>query len=308
MDTGRQILRFSIPGALFLLHSLACYFIYRRIHGASFAEASATIEENVGAVTAVLATIPIGFVIYQAYYSNYQPVLRRWKGRYVRGDRGWEILRTLDSSQLHRLERIFGRAIEMDEPHTRVPDPGSWYLHPRQKLLHWLGVLELTPALKLLPVEQKQRQSAYEKRWYANWDVVRSTVDVAGASPESSQIKSEYALLSDIYHALGAARTAILAACSFVTVIVVSHPQRFAAHLEQSVFGLTAIAAVTTMLYLILHHARRRTWESAASSLRSSLRWLFWRHSSEFAERPPEWTDASSLSWDTSADEGADRR
>lgn len=286
MDTARQILRFSIPGSILLLHGLACYFIYRRFQGVTFVDASTAVKENIGALVAVLATIPIGFVVYQAYYFSYAPVVRiwpgSWKGRFVRADRGWRILSSLEPSQVGALEAIFNVDIDVEEPYEVVADPKHWYRNPRQKLQHSLRMLELTGRMREKPMVGDQRKRAYERRWYANWDVLRSILDIAGTIPGSSQIKTEYTVLSDLYHALGAARTAVVSAWSLVLVLAVTHLGRIGDNWWRSFGGAIAISVITWTLYFILHAARRRTWKSASSSLRLGLRWLFWRYAGEF--------------------------
>jgi hypothetical protein len=295
MDTARQVLRFSIPGSILLLHGIVCYFIYRRCQGVTFVEASNALRENIAGVVAILATIPIGFVVYQGYYFTYGPILRfwprQWKGNFVRADRGWPILSSLETQQVEALEAIFNVDIELSPPYDVVEAPEHWYRSPRQKVKHWLRLLELKGELKELPLEAvaadgqkiKPREKAYTDRWYSNWDVLRSILDIAGSIPESSQIKAEYTTLSDLYHSLGAARTAVVGGWTLVAILAVTHFGRVEHNLLRSVAGFAAMTAVTVLLYFVLHSARRRTWKSASASLRLGLRWLFWRHHEEFA-------------------------
>ena len=191
MDTARQILRYSIPGSLLLLHALACYLIFRRCQGASFSEGSNSLRENIGALVAILATVPIGFVVYQAYYFSYAPVIElwpgRWGGKFVRADRGWQILRSLAPSQVWALQKIFATEIDTREPHRPIEQPQDLFKEPGKTAMHWLGLLELTGPVAQLPMEDKQRQEAYQRRWYANWGVLRSIVDIAGTVPKAAR-------------------------------------------------------------------------------------------------------------------------
>jgi hypothetical protein len=277
MNTARQILRFSIPGSIFLLHAVGCYLLSRCFQGISFATASEHIGASVTPIIAVLAAIPVGFVIYQIYYFSYEPVLRirplPWRGRLVRRDRGGQILKTLDPGQIDMLEKVFAREINTDA-HSVVPSGKS----PLGKLMHASGVLEVSGDNRHLPLEGKKRQLAYEHLWYTNWDVLRSLVDIAGSSPECEQIKVEYTNLSDIYHSLGAARTAVISAWVAVCVFSISHIGRLSDNLWESIGGLVVISGLTLGLYFVFYVARGRTWRSAEASLSFGLRWFHWRH------------------------------
>lgn len=284
MDTGRQILRFSIPGSIFLLHGVVCYLLFRRIQGVPFVEASTPIKENIAAVIAVLATIPVGFLIYQFYYFTYEPVLRLWplpwKGRLVRRDRGGQILKRLDEDEIKALEKIFRCTIDRKDPHSVVPSGGS----PIQRLMHATGVLEVSGTTGELPVAAKERQLAYEDLWYTHWDALRSAMEVASTYEAGVHIKSEYTALSDIYHSLGAARTAVLSAWIGTCVLSVSHIGRIQDDPEKTLAGIFLISVLTFSIYAVLHVARGRTWRTAAASLTFGLRWLHWRHGQELRD------------------------
>lgn len=283
MNTARQIIRFSIPGSIFLLHAAVCYLIYRRVQGVSFVTSSAPIQENLAAAIAIAATIPVGFIIYQLYYFTYEPVLRiwplAWGGRFVRRDRGWQILQTLDQQQLKALEGILGCVIDPEEPHSVVQRKGSVF----HQLMHLSGVLEIDGPRKELPMDNKARQSAYEHVWYTHWDALRATVDIAGSYTVSEQVKSEYTTLSDIYHSLGAARTAVLCAWFGVFLLAASHVGRLANSPGAALGGFVLITGITVIIYLVFHVARGRTWRSAAASLTFGLQWFHWRHGHELA-------------------------
>lgn len=282
MDTARQILRFSIPGSIFLLHGVVCYLLYRRIQGVPFVDASTPIRDNIAAVITVVATIPIGFVIYQLYYFRYEPVVRfgvlPWGGRFVRRDRGGQILSTLEPTQLKALEDIFQCEIDREPIHKVVPE-GETLI---QKLMYAMGILEVDGRASEL--EGKARQHAYEDRWYTHWDVLRSAIDIAALQNE--HVKTEYTTLSDIYHSLGAARTAITVAWIGACVLAISHIGRVFDSIGEAFLGLFLISVLTGALYFVLQMARGRTWRTAAASLSFSLRWLHWQQ--EQKPSPPD--------------------
>jgi hypothetical protein len=277
MDTARQILRFSIPGSIFLLHAAVCYLIYRRIQGVPFVVSSTPIQDNVASVIAVLTTIPVGFVIYQLYYFTYEPVLRIWPlpwgGRYVRNDRGGQILGTLDSEQISRLKEIFDCKIESEEINSVVPSSESLL----QRAMHATGMREVT-GVKWLSMTRKERQRVYEDLWYTHWDALRSAIDIAASHTGGEHVKAEYTTLSDIYHSLGAAQTAIALAWLSVFALSLSHFGRIEDAPWEALGGVAFTAGLTAVLYVVLHFTRGRTWRTAVSSLTFGLRWLHWRH------------------------------
>lgn len=289
MDTARQVLRFSIPGSLLILWAIACFLILRRFQGVTFLESSNLIRDNVGALVAVLATIPIGFVVYQAYYFGYGPVVRTWHlpwdGRFVRLDRGSQILHHLEEDQIEALNEIFKTNLDVSKPYDRVHDPGWWFAHPVRKLYFWAGKLELNQTwLEVFP-DKRNRKRCYERRWHENWDVLRAVLDISGSIEGSGQIKQEYTILSDIYHGLGASRKAITFGWLVVAILAILHFGRIESHWRGSIEGLAAITALTFFVNSALYVTRRRTWKSAAASLRLSLRWLFSVHAHQFVPK-----------------------
>ncbi|HEX5929219.1 MAG TPA: hypothetical protein VFY48_07490 [Solirubrobacterales bacterium] len=286
MTSARQILRYSIPGSIYLIHLVLCYLIYQRIRGIPLIDAVPPIRDTVGGLLAILATIPIGFVIYQAYYFLYEPIVRpwplRWRGRLVRNDRGGEILESLDPGHIAELEEIFACKVRLGKRHTVVPNDGSLI----GKAMHRSGVQEIAGPFAELPPASKEQRRAYEDLWYTNWDVLRAAVEIAGSSQTGEQVKAEYTNLSDIYHSLGAAKTAVVAALTtLLLLVVVAHPLRFADSLPRSFFGIVAVLALSVGIYLVLHIARGRTWRSAAAAMKLGLRWF---HREQQKPRPEQ--------------------
>ena len=280
MDTARQILRFSIPGSVFILHGVVCYLLYRRIQGVSFVDASKPIQDNFAAVIAVVATIPTGFVIYQLYYFRYEPVVRMWlffwDGRIVRRDRGGQVLRTLDPAQLDKFEEIFDREIDRNEIHKEVAGGDTL----TEKAMQAMGLLEIDGNAKALG--KKARQDAYEASWYTHWDILRSAIDIA--SLQNERVRAEYTSLSDIYHSLGAARSAVTIAWLGVCLLALSHLGRVLDSPGLAILGLALISALSVVLWVVFYVARGRTWRTAAASLSFGLRWHHWQ---QLQEAPP---------------------
>jgi hypothetical protein len=285
MDAARQVLRFSIPGAVLLLNGMLCFMIYRRLQGVGFDETSSLLRANVEPLVGVLATIPVGFVVYQAYYFNYGPSVSvwplPWPTRLVRTDRACQVLGHLPAAVVDQLALAFGLRLDLTEAYERVPDPGRWFIHPVEKAIHWLYLLRLCPgwgeaASGADPV------AAYSRRWHNNWDILRGMVEIAASLPGANHVKEEYITLSDLFHALGAARTAVSLSWLAAFVLALTHVGRLAESPIESGLGLLLITALSMTLWVIFHFARRRTWKSAASSLRLALRWLLHRNADAF--------------------------
>src|SRR4051794_37856696 len=123
MDAARQLVRFSIPGAVLLLLGIGNFLIFQRCQGVDVSTSSEQIRDNVAALVGVLATIPVGFIIYQVYYALYGPLVRTWPfpwgGRLVRIDRGSQVLKDLEDDQIRALRNIFDRPLDVSKPHRR---------------------------------------------------------------------------------------------------------------------------------------------------------------------------------------------
>jgi hypothetical protein len=287
MDTARQVLRFSIPGAVLLLNGIVGFLIMRRLQGVPYSESLGLMRQNFATLVGVLAVVPVGYLTYQVYHAVYgptvRPPLRRWNGRYVRLDRGSQVLHHLGDPRRRALELLFGVTLDFSKPHGRVRTPKHRLRHPYKWAASRVKMLELTSEWHAIPTAEREQQ--YRERWYANWDVLRAVLDIAGANPSTAQVKSEYVALSDLYHSLGATRVAVTFSWFGTVAIIASHPDKVHEHLAGTVAGLVLLTIVTALLSYILFLARRRTWLSAASSLRLGLHWLFTQHPELFAPR-----------------------
>lgn len=284
MDAARQVLRFSIPGAVLLLNGMLCFMIYRRCQGIGFDVTSGLLRANVEPLVGVLATIPVGFVVYQAYYFNYGPMVGVWPFPWphdlVRTDRACQVLSRLPAPTVNALAGAFNLPLDLSRAYEAVSDPGRWYRHPVKKVLHWMQLLRLK---RDWPSDDcADPATAYRKRWHDNWDVLRGMVEIAASLPGADHVKEEYITLSDLFHALGAARTAVSASWLAAVILALTHIGRVTDSPLQSLVGLLLISVLSAMLWVVFHFARRRTWKSAASSLRLALRWLLYRNPEDF--------------------------
>jgi hypothetical protein len=337
MRASRQLIRFSIPGAVLLLALVGSIALGRLLQGAELAGVASALDSNVGALGALLASIPIGFLVYQVYYLAFRPriTLTPW----IRIDRGARVLSVLRQDELWRLSQTLGleRSIDLRPVHK----PAGSRLGRLVKAIRLdtdeiyedaelqVGMTELrehgdvltsqqTEALSVNEVNQardagrkvlldayadrvgrkgpKQEselreqvaRDLYRRRWYANWDALRSLIELSSRTAEHDRLREEYVGLSDVYHALGATAAAIVIAW-LLSAIVLGCSLAFAS--EHSVAGAIEATLLTgamaLSMWFLLNQTRRQTWKSIEKALRNGLRASLNLHS-EVLGRVPE--------------------
>src|SRR5438874_9355276 len=106
MDSARQVVRWSIPGSVFVfvlvaLQSVENLLVYGSITTVIHRSALADISSGAAALL-VLAGVPFGFLLNQFYYALYW----NWMPFYVAGrDRGGEALRGISAPALAMIRR-----------------------------------------------------------------------------------------------------------------------------------------------------------------------------------------------------------
>lgn len=270
MDTARQVLRFSIPGSITLLAIAGYLVLGRLLQGDSWDVVGQAVAENVSAVVAIVAAIPVGFLIYQIYYATYRAVVWPWRPRplkdgkrWVRIDRGRQILALLPPDQQVRVAKLFDVELQLDEI---LDEEGSWL----GRRAHAFSLKYKYWAQEPKPFER------YRDRWQENWNIVRALVEISDSTDAGGAIRSEYMTLSDIYHALGACRAGIQLAWLVSATACIGYiidGQSF----WGSVLTLVLTLFATLVLFWIFHRARGHTWVSAQESLKFGLTALFKR-------------------------------
>lgn len=198
MDSARQVIRWSMPGWVFLFwlgvfQTIQNICVYGSVGTAM--EHSALTQLSTGAAAIVIGSgVPLGFLIYQLYYHAYD----HWMPLSLAPqDRGGEILRCLPCDVQAELKAYEPTLVidEMCEPST-------------------LGLLPIIfgPNLPRLKAEFRNRggKNAYRKNRQINFEVVRFYFTVISAEVKSETFKQEYTNMSDIYNAIGASRTALI--------------------------------------------------------------------------------------------------
>jgi hypothetical protein len=186
-------------------------------------------------------------------------------------------------------------------------DASRWLKKLLRRLGGTLGVRELSPEFihrwpfnegSPTPVEEWERaKEFYELRWRTNWDVVVALVEAAAAYPDTGSIKGEYTILTDLYHALGACRTACALAfwISSVSIGIYTLTAHANAAKGLGAIGLGLIFCVS--LWLLLNYSRHQTWRAAAQMMRHGFRRLIKRHPEFLASVPIDQQSGRERSW-----------
>lgn len=197
MDTARQVVRWSIPGWVFLF--ILCLiqtitWLLQGLSARSILEAEATVVTPAAIAAVVTAGVPLGFILYQIYYSWYGKVL---PFGFVNRDRGADVLAALPpaiQTVLCGLEKHSPDLEDMAEPFD--------------------SFLLTYPLRRLKPQYRNQAGiRRFEAKVHENWDLVRFWLNRICLINQADALKTEVTTLADIYHAVGAARTALFLSC-----------------------------------------------------------------------------------------------
>lgn len=255
MDTARQVVRWSIPGWVFLLMLAVLQALTWLIQGSSTAmilSAGAPLLTPAGVAAVVTAGVPLGFILYQIYYSWYGKVL---PFGFVNRDRGAEILLAVTPSVRDNLCTIEGKVPDLEEMSERI---GPFLLpYPFRRL---------KPAFR-----NSAGKGRFERKVHDNWDLIRFWLHRICFISGADQLRSEVTTLSDIYHAVGAARTALFLSCVLHFSFNVMVAQTIPLPLWRSVTAVLAPYALALWLFRVFE----RTRTSALNSLLSMLTLVF---------------------------------
>lgn len=288
MEPTAQIIRLSIPGSIFVLTGVGTYAFAQVLWGESLSDIP-SLTTITTSITAIAASIPLGFLIYQIYYWRYSPFIL---GDVVARDRGREALSGLPPEILPRLRTLFDARLDIRRNHESLSGPISRRLK-LFRLNH--GVLrerykDGAPVEGPVSFERDDRsiRRVYKDNWYENWDVFRALLDLVATRGGHPEIQRNFNGLYDIYHSLGASRLAVaLGAIGGVLYLGGAHQGDIEENLAVSLIGLIAIAIVAAFLTYIIHRTRLATWKSAISKVRLDLISYF-KTNPEFVELLPE--------------------
>jgi hypothetical protein len=261
MDTSRQIMRWSIPGWLFVFLLLTFGLIAFRVVGAIDFQniISQTTAQNYGvAVAALLAAlgIPLGFIIYQIYFFMYGNVL---PFDVVNFDRGLTLLKCLPPNVLKRLNDDIGVTLPNDEMTEEFNIP----------------ILNV----KLLRLEKQYRtrngRREFETRLRVHWEIIRYYLVQIAIQVKSTDVNKEFTTLSDIYHSLGASRvSASLAYVATIAYLVIKTTidvnPIWTKSLINTGLAITIISLIFVFIYIVLTKNRDKTLISSQLFLQHS--------------------------------------
>lgn len=265
-----------------MLFAVATYATARVAWGDSISHVNALSEVTL-MFSAIAASIPIGFILYQIYYWRYSPHL--W-GTLVSRDRGRDALSGLSPELLNRLRTLFDARLDLRRHHQSV----DWW--PARKL-HLLRLDEglLRERYKTCDTDVPEPTSGddetafherddrsprriYRDNWYENWDVFCAVLDLVATRGKAPAVRQNFATLYEIYHALGASRVAIALGPGIAAVYAAAaHWNKVQQHLEASLIALFLVMSLVCGLTYVIHRARLSTWKSAVQKVRLDLRW-----------------------------------
>ena len=261
MDSTRQIIRWSLPGLVFVLDALVVHGLWIGIIGHRSPWDFINQATAPALVAVVAGGLPGGFLLYQLYFHSYRPVggiphIGRVRfPLFYRRDRGGSVLRAYREhggrdALVNWVDYVGSGRESLDE---RTADPNlkrEWliFMRPSQHLDSSI------PSSLPHDVVQKQWKCQeciriYEKRFYENWTLLQSMIDYCSGPDVRRWIKTEYTSGSDLYHCLGASRTA---ACLAAAVAILYNAAL------RPLMGLGAIPSLFTVpwqyfwLFLIL--------------------------------------------------------
>jgi hypothetical protein len=303
VDAARQVLRFSIPGSILLLMTTGLLIGGRLLQGETLAQVIGALAQGVAAAIAILAAIPVGFLVYQVYYLGVRPFvwLRFYPGqrRWPRVDRGARVLMQLGYDGLQKLEATYG--LEQHGEHLDAEREATTL--SRNPLAARLGVQALDPAYidrwrapgGAEKAAYKAACAAYDDRWRLNWDLLGALVEASSQYEDTSTLKVEYLILTDVYHALGACRTACTMAWTISTLVVIAYLADGHGRVLPGTVAIVAGMLLCLTLWLILNQTRRQTWKAAERMLGFGFRRLLGRDPDFLnpgpasATTPPAW-------------------
>lgn len=275
MEPTSQLIRLSIPGSIFVLAGVGTYAFAQVLWGEQLSDVQ-SLTTLTTSITAIAASIPLGFLIYQIYYWRYSPFVI---GKMVTRDRGRDALWHLPAEVLSRLRTHFDARLDVRRHHRTVSTP----VIRRLKLLRLHDDLlrarykdenlaESDEDAYLFEKDNRSLRRIYSDNWYENWDVFRAVLDLVAIEGKRPEIKRNFTTLYDIYHSLGASRLAVvLGSGAGIVYLCGAHRDDIATNVTVSIAGFLAVFTIAFTIAYILHRTRIATWRSAISKIRLDL-------------------------------------
>ena len=249
MDTARQLIRWSIPGAIYLLVIALSYFCYVILSWPSNTDLMCYLNDKLSTfkLTApflIALSIPTGFLIYQLYYWVYGNVFLYI---FVSMDKGAialqcccqnYVLKLINiQSTFNEIERGVDRRFLYSRMYYRFSPLKDIIRKNRERrfvkffcelylkflICLSLGIIKIIPRLYILKKKYRNKDGRrlFRIHFFGHWDMVRYAFK-SKEIPDSLQ--EEYTAHFDIFHALGASRWAIVLALATFYFCVIFFP------------------------------------------------------------------------------------
>lgn len=296
MDSTRQVIRWSIPGSVLLLMLSGVYVAMRLYPSFSFAEASAPIKQSLSPVTAVALSVPVGFLCYQLYYWGYSPL--RWLG-FVSANRGWQVIQCLSDDQRARVAtamipfvEVADRSLTDAQRELLIANGyGALLTQPLAQPLARMNQRRFFSRLRWLELEPPENgwqdprlkealSVLYHNRWWAHRHIAAILLDISTMGAATTDVKVQWAAVSDIYHGLGSTRAAVVfgAVGGILADATKLSTQHSHASWLAAVVGAALVLTITVWLTATLNTVRARTNQSSCNRLGYGLRTTFAQH------------------------------
>lgn len=293
MDAARQIVRWSIPGSVFLLITFINSIIIALSLGFSLPEIlrSGVVRGLNTPLIILLAAsgIPLGFLIYQIYYASQSRGVISGKRGYVKLDHGSEFFRVLGKSHWRKCIELFRCAPiiwktervsilgvpilrlqgAVDVPSVTLRNANHGNVYELSKIgCPTQNTVEATDATtELIQVYIQNRE--------ANRHLFKSYMDYACSLNERSTLKREYTTLMDLYHGMGASRIgAVLGAASGIAVALLAYNDTPFDWPWTTSLGFVVVLIFTATITITLHRTRMLCWQSILNTVRFDMSWL----------------------------------
>lgn len=266
MDTGRQVLRWSIPGAVFVLYTITVVIVFDLVtsrHAPNVEDVPASLV-----AAAIGASVPIGFLIYQAYFSLYNGMFPGLKRAPL--DRGRDVLSYLPDGVVEKVSMRTHWKPDLTERTVETASP-------------------LWGKRCSLPDRSRKTRHLYALQTRQNHVIVRVLIDVLADEEGKSNVKYEYTSHNDIYHAQGATIFAVL--CGLASGLAYVAATRLLEPGDSYAISLVAILVilgVTIAVTMSLLRARAFTLQSTQERLKFMLQWACHAPESQLFVAPPE--------------------
>jgi hypothetical protein len=261
VDAARQVIRWSIPGTIFLLvvlfgqlEAALAYGVHTNF-GTEVSQSDASLL-----IVLIGATIPIGFLLYQVYHVFLEEAVSWLPPFAVPLDRGRQILQQLDGAQRRRIREQSGIS-HIDDSLLASGRIRPW------RLKDVLGAKEVPSHLAGASPRQ-----VYAYIRHQNWRAVKWALFNELPEDRSALIRREYTGFADIYHSIGASRMAVMCGyCGLALYDLAVHTPSFA-NWPRLLLTLAAWVITCSVTFAVLTYARRHTLVSIQDLVTDSLR------------------------------------